>query len=91
MPSSAIIVFTDKPLVLILRDHGSGDWRLVAARTRRVEYLVCTHNRQDFQFGMAPHRAAFLIGRICDVIPSPERADRWLETDILAALPARPA
>lgn len=80
MPGNAVVVFTAKPLGLILRDQGSGDWRLDATRTQRTEYLVCTQNRQHPRFGMpaAPHRAAFLIGRICDVVPSPERAGRWL-------------
>ena len=46
------------------------------------EYLVCTQNRHNpsFRTPTAPHRAAFLIGRISSVVHSPERHDRWLIT-----------
>jgi hypothetical protein len=42
--------------------------------------LVCTQNRHNADFGApaAPHGAAFLIGRISEVVRSPERHDRWL-------------
>ena len=77
---SAIVTFTARPLEWILADQGSRDWRLNADRARRCEFLVCTQNRHNAEFGApsAPHGAAFLIGRICDVVESPERHDRWL-------------
>jgi hypothetical protein len=64
----------------ILRDQGSRDWRLNADRARKCEFLVCTQNRHNADFGAptAPHRAAFLIGRISEVVESSERHDRWL-------------
>jgi hypothetical protein len=80
MPQTAIVTFTARPIDEILEHGGSRDWRLDAARARYFDYLVCTQNRHnpDFRTPTAPHRAAFLIGRIAGVIPSPERHDRWL-------------
>lgn len=77
---SAVVTFTARPLEWILADRGSRDWRLNADRTRQCEFLVCTQNRHNAVFGAptAPHRAAFLIGRISEVVESPERHDRWL-------------
>ena len=80
MAHSAVVVFTARPLEEILRDGGSRDWRLDPGRARRAEYLVCTQNQHNVDFGAptAPHGAAFLIGRIAGVVESPERHDRWL-------------
>jgi hypothetical protein len=80
MRHTAVVTFTARPLEWILADEGSRDWRLDAERARRCEYLVCTQNRHNADFGAptAPHGAAFLIGRISDVVQSPERPGRWL-------------
>jgi hypothetical protein len=80
MPHAALVTLTARPLEWILGDGGSRDWRLDAERARQCEYLVCTQNRHNADFGAptAPHGAAFLIGRISDVVQSPERHDRWL-------------
>jgi hypothetical protein len=82
MPHTAIVTFTARPLEEILEHQGSRDWRLDAGRARYFEYLVCTQNRHNpsFRTPTAPHRAAFLIGRISSVVQSPERHDRWLMT-----------
>src|SRR5271157_5252193 len=84
MPYTAIVTFTAKPFTWILHEGGSGDWRLDMRRARQTEYLVCTQNHRngkaDPTFGApgTPHRAAFLIGRIADVVPSPREPGRWL-------------
>ncbi|HME25131.1 MAG TPA: hypothetical protein VKI44_28030 [Acetobacteraceae bacterium] len=80
MPHTAVVTFTARPIEWILQDGGSRDWRLNAERARQCEYLVCTQNRHNADFGAptAPHGAAFLIGRISDVVVSPDRHDRWL-------------
>jgi hypothetical protein len=77
---TAVVTFTARPLEWILSDQGSRDWRLNADRARHCEFLVCTQNRHNAEFGAptAPHGAAFLIGRISDVVESPERNNRWL-------------
>jgi hypothetical protein len=80
MPRTAVVTFTSKPIEWILHDGGSRDWRLNAERASRCEFLVCTQNRHNADSGAptAPHGAAFLIGRISEVVESPERRDRWL-------------
>ena len=80
MPHTAIVTFTARPTDEILALGGSGDWRLDAVRARYFEYLVCTQNCRNpsFRAPGASHRAAFLLGRICGVVESPERHDRWL-------------
>jgi hypothetical protein len=85
VPHPAIVTFTARPCSRIIHDGGSRDWRLDPLRARRAEFLVCTQNRRnaafvDPAFGPpdAPHGAAFLIGRISGVVPSPENPDRWL-------------
>jgi hypothetical protein len=80
MPHTAIVTFTARPVEWILRDGGSGDWRLDPERARHAEFLVCTQNRHNAEFGAptAPHGHAFLIGRIAGVGPSRERPDRWV-------------
>ncbi len=79
MPQTAIVVFTARSLDEILRDGGSRDWRLDAERARDCEYLVCTQNRRNTDFGAptAPHGAAFLIGRTSGVVRSPDDPARW--------------
>ena len=80
MPHTAVVVFTARSLNEILRDGGSRDWRLDADRARNCEYLVCTQNRRNTDFGTptAPHGAAFLIGRVSGVVTSPDEPARWL-------------
>ena len=80
MPQNALVTFTAKPLETLLHDCGSGDWRLDAERARRCTYLVCTQNRHNADFGAptAPHGAAFLIGRISEIVRSSQRHDRWV-------------
>jgi hypothetical protein len=82
MSHAAVVTFTARPLEEIVQDGGSRDWRLDPERARQAEYLVCTQNRhsQGFRTPTAPHGAAFLIGRIADVVRSPERPERWLIT-----------
>jgi hypothetical protein len=78
MARTAIVTFTARPLREVLQEGGSRDWRLDARRARKMQYLVCTQNRHNADFGApdAPHGAAFLIGRISGV--SPTEDDRWL-------------
>jgi hypothetical protein len=79
MPHTAVLVFTAKNRQMILDEGGSGDWRLDPDRARRSQFLVCAQNRhnpgQELGAPDARHGAAFLIGRIADVVPS--EAGRW--------------
>ena len=78
-PTPVVVVFTARPIEEILQHGGSRDWRLDPERARRAEYLVCTHNGHNpaFRASTAAHRAATLIGRITDVVPSAEAPNRW--------------
>src|SRR3954470_17176002 len=84
MPHTAVVVFTGRPLEGtegILAEQGSRAFRLDRDRTAQQEFLVCTrnrHNTDNFPQTMEPHGAAFLIGRIARVVPSPKDPGRWL-------------
>ncbi len=51
---------------------------------RTLPFLVCVQNQnnpdRDFSDASEPHGSAFLVGRISDVIPSPEgpNSGRWI-------------
>jgi hypothetical protein len=80
LPYTAIVTFTAQSIDEILEQGGSGHWRLDAVRARYFDYLVCTQNHRNsgLRAPVAQHRAAFLIGRISEVVESPERRSRWL-------------
>lgn len=83
MPHNAIAVFTARGPDRILREGGTQAWVLDPKRARLCEFAVCTQNRgfkDDWGYATEPHHAAFLIGRISEVVPSPERNEdgRWL-------------
>lgn len=80
MSHTAVVTFTSRPLQWILEDGGSRDWRLDPQRAAKAEFLVCTQNRHNATFGTpaAAHGAAFLIGRVSAVVPSPDDPRRWL-------------
>jgi hypothetical protein len=79
MAHTAVVTFTAENLQTILSQGGSQAWHLNVDRARRSEYLICTQNRRhkEFREPGAAHRAAFLLGRIADVVQSPKRPDRW--------------
>src|SRR5690348_10423843 len=77
--SEAIVVFTFKSWQRILREGGTSSWRLDKNHARRCEYAVCTRNANaDEVEGLEDHGAAFLVGRVKDVIPSRDYEGRWL-------------
>lgn len=75
---SAIAVFTGKSFDHILQDGGSQSWVLDRKNARRCAFLVCCRSGIDWVEGHEPRSSAFLVGRIDDVVPSPEIAARWL-------------
>jgi hypothetical protein len=78
--TNAIVVYTSRGPERILSEGGSQAWRLSKDRAEQSEFLVCAQNRHGGEWGNAtePHSTAFLIGRISEIVPSPERPDRWL-------------
>lgn len=74
---NAIAVFTAKSFDSILREGGSGEWKLDPARAKKCEWVVCTqnaHNPEDYADGNEPHGSAFLVGRISRIGAA---GDRW--------------
>jgi hypothetical protein len=78
-----VAVFTARSPQRILREGGSQAWALDPARARLLPFLVCVQNQnnpdRDFSDASELHGAAFLVGRISDVIPAPEapKSGRW--------------
>jgi len=68
MAKEVLVVFTWRPIDLILEDGGSQAWTLNPVNARKCRYIVCTRNRHhesatnDFE-----HGAGFLVGRISGV------------------------
>ena len=78
--NNAVLVLTARGPERLLIEGGSQAWRLNEDRARESEFLVCVQNRHNGEWGGAtmPHGTAFLIGRITEIVPSPERPKRWL-------------
>src|SRR5438552_980248 len=85
MTDRTIVVFTYRPVSMILAEGGSQAWALKPGNARRCRYIVCTRNR--YFAGAGPevqaaateeHGAAFLVGKITTVEPSPAREDRYI-------------
>lgn len=89
MNDSAVVVFTARGFERLLEDGGSSAWVLSEKRASRCKYVVCVQNRDpadnhndDWGNVSAPHKNAFFIGKISDVVASPDwngsRPKRWL-------------
>ncbi len=80
MEHSAVVVLTARGPEKILTEGGSQAWRLNRDRAEEAEFLLCVQNRHNGDWGRAtePHGTAYLVGRISEVVPSPERPERWL-------------
>jgi hypothetical protein len=79
MSERAVIVFTFKSVERLLREGGSAAWRLDPGHARKCSYAVCTRNANSKRSeGHEPHRDAFLVGKIQDVVPAYKRPDRYL-------------
>ncbi len=80
MPHPCLVVLTARGPARLLADHGTQAWRLKPENVRRLKYCVCVQNRHNGHWGGADqeHHHAFFVGRINDVVVSPERPDRFL-------------
>jgi hypothetical protein len=73
----AVIVFTAKSIDRLLREGGTSSWRLDRNHARKCTYAVCTRNANaDWVEGPEEHHSAFLVGKVSDVVPCPEYADK---------------
>ncbi|AFZ11227.1 hypothetical protein Cri9333_0231 [Crinalium epipsammum PCC 9333] len=72
----ALVVFEGYPAENILRQGGSFSWDLNPDRAKQCDYLICCCSTKDSEL----KGSAFLIGKISDVVPSPEEIapHRWM-------------
>jgi hypothetical protein len=79
--ADTVVLFTRQSTERILREGGSGRWRLVPSHARQCKFAVCTRNAKHGNVeGSEPHRSAFLVGRIKDIMPSREKPGRyWIQ------------
>lgn len=77
--SDVISVLTYKSVETILATGGTQSWALDRRRAARCDYVVMCRNAntRDAE-GPEEHGAAFLVGKVKDVVPSTETPGRWL-------------
>jgi len=81
MPTPAVVIFTARTVDQILAEGGTSAWRLDPLHARTRAFCVCTRNsfaRWSKAGHAEPHRAAFLVGKISDVVPALNREGRYL-------------
>lgn len=80
MTTPCLVVLTARGPDRLLEEHGTQAWRLKPENARRLKFCVCVQNRHNGHWGGADqeHHSAFMVGRISDVVPSPERPVRYL-------------
>jgi hypothetical protein len=75
----AVVTFTRRSTEEILETGGSQAWRLSPIAARENQYLVCARNKRHVNSqGPEPHLTGFLIGKISDIVPSPENESRYV-------------
>lgn len=79
MARRILVVFTFRSVDRLLAEGGSQAWALNQANARRCSYIVCTRNRHhEDSAQQEEHGAAFLVGKISGVEPSPEDPARFI-------------
>jgi hypothetical protein len=81
VPTPCVVVFTARTTAQILADGGTSAWKLHPDHARTRAYCICTRNsfaRWSKAGHAEPHRAAFLVGKIADVVPALNRDKRYL-------------
>lgn len=79
MSQEAIVVFTAKSVERLLQEGGTSSWRLDRNHARKCAFAVCTRNANaDWVEGSEAHHSAFLVGKVREVVQSPDREDRYL-------------
>ena len=77
--AQSVVVFTFKSIDHILREGGTGAWRLRRNHARNSFFVVCTRNAHSEKVeGTEEHCSAFLIGKVSDVVLAPEHDDRYV-------------
>lgn len=79
MSDKTAVLFTAKSIERILREGGTSSWRLDRNHARRCTFAICTRNAHaDWVEGPEAHHSAFLMGKVSDVVPSPDHEGRYL-------------
>ena len=79
MADIVLALFTFRSVGTILNIGGSDSWVLNKLRAKSCKYAVLCRNANHPQVeGPEAHGSAFLVGRISDIVPSPEVGGRWL-------------
>lgn len=74
-----VVVFTCRGKERMIREGGSQAWRLDASRASKCKYVVCVQNRnQAWGQASAPHKQAFLIAEISEIVPTEKDPSRQL-------------
>jgi len=74
MPTDAIAVYTFKSRERILDNGGTSSWVLNPVNARSFQWVVCCRNANDKATeGPEPHGSAFMVARVRDFVPSPEK------------------
>ena len=75
MAVDTIVVFTGESINDILNLGGTSRWRLNSKRALGLPYVVCVRNaKANWTTGTEAHRSAFLVGKICELVPDIEPA-----------------
>lgn len=84
MADEVMVRFTAKSVETCLAERGTQSLVLNRTHAKRCKYaILCRNAHTDWGDGKEPHRTAFMIGRISDVVPSTEPnhqppEKRWL-------------
>jgi len=80
MTDKAIIVFTYKSVETIIESGGTSSWTLDPVKARQCQYAICTRNAKSKRGrgGDEAHQSAFMIGKVKDVVVTPERQGRYI-------------
>ena len=77
--AAILTVLTFKSAHHIVDEGGTQSWVISQRRAGRCEYVVCVRHQQGpyKAEGNEPHKHAFLVGKISDIVPSSEMRGRF--------------
>ena len=80
MSHKAAVFFTAKSIETLLSEGGTSAWRLDRNHARQCMFAVCTRNTRRLIGAPGPeaHCSAFLVGKIKDIVPAPNRDGRYV-------------
>jgi hypothetical protein len=80
MSYKAAVFFTAKSVETLVTEGGTSAWRLDRNHARQCAFAVCTRNTRRLLGTPGPeaHCSAFLVAKIKDVVPAPDRPGRYL-------------